>query len=127
MRRKEKNITAREIVSKISWAILIATILIMLTPTLERDTGEKLPEVDIDDFYQKPTGNTAFLHYIQKQGYTVTKNQLPILIEVQKKQVDKSPNDVVEELAKIAHRMTGKNVKVILRTWGGKYIAEYNE
>ncbi|MCD6595029.1 hypothetical protein J7L68_05060 [bacterium] len=127
MRRKEKNITAREIVSKISWAILIATILIMLTPTLERDTGEKLPEVDMDDFYQKPTGNTAFLHYIQKQGYTVTKNQLPILIEVQKKQVDKSPNDVVEELAKIAHRMTGKNVKVILRTWGGKYIAEYNE
>ncbi len=126
MRQKRKRISVKDILSKIFWAILIATILVMLTPTSERDTGEKLPEVNPEEFYQKPKGNEAFLKYLQTQKYIIRKNELPFLIEVYKKQVDRNPNDVVEELAKVAHRMTGKNVKVILRTWGGKYIAEYN-
>ncbi|RKZ34289.1 hypothetical protein DRQ33_02495 [bacterium] len=126
MRKKKKEFSFKDLIRKSAWAFLIATILVLLTPTPDKDTSEKLDDrIDWNSFYSKPKGNEAFLKYLENQGYSITKNQLPLLIEIEKKQVDRNPNDVVKELAEIAHRMTGKSVKVILQTWGGKYIAEY--
>ncbi len=127
MRRKKKHrIKFGAVAGRFMWALLFATALIMLTPTPERDTGAP-PKIEVQENYlATPTKYDRFRNYLKNQGFAITRDQLPLVIEVSKRQVEGNPTDIAEQLAEKGYRITGKKVKVILRTFGGKYIAEYN-
>ncbi|MCD6530907.1 hypothetical protein J7K99_00505 [bacterium] len=127
MPARRKKTAIGDVIKTVLWAFLLATVFVLITPTPERDTGvNETEKTEFTPIYQKPKGNEAFLNYLRNQGYKITRNNLPTVIEVYKKQVNRDPNEVVQELAETAYRMTGKNVKVILQTWGGKYMAEHS-
>ncbi len=127
MNRKKKNkIKIGPAAGKFMWALLFATALVLLTPTPERDAGPPKKIPIHEDYLATPTKYDRFRNYLKNQGFAITNDQLPLVIEVAKKQVEGNPTDIAEQLAKKAYKITGKKVKVILHTFGGKYIAEYN-
>ncbi|MCD6419082.1 hypothetical protein J7M00_09930 [bacterium] len=125
-RRKKHRINIGPAVGRIMWALLFATALILLTPTPERDTGPP-PKIEIkDDFLATPTKYDRFRNYLRNHGFAITRDQLPLLIEVSKRQVEGNPSEIAEKLSQKGYQITDEKIKVILHTFGGKYIAEYN-
>lgn len=107
------------------WAFLFSTALILATPTPERDTGVPQERPQVQSLLPTPRGYKKFIRYLTQNGYQIIRDDLPLFVEVKKRQVEGNPVDVASELARVGYEMTGERVKVILRTWGGKYIGEY--
>ncbi len=109
---------------KLGWAFLLGTFLVLVFPVSEADTGKEPVHVDINKVKQEPPSNERFVKYLKSNGYTIIEDRLPLYIEVSIQQTDKNPNVAVRELADAGCKLTGKSVKVILHTFGGKYIAQ---
>ena len=125
-RKRKKRVNWRGLLNQSLFVLLFATAMVLLTPTPERDTGPPKKVEITDDYLAMPSKQERFIAYIKERGFKIVNNQLPLLIEVSKRQVDGNPSDIANQLAKKGYDITGHKVKVILRTWGGKYIAEYS-
>jgi len=122
--KKPKENKFRPFLKRFAYAFLLATILVLISPTSEKDTGNRPQHIDIDFVSQKPPEYQKFVRYLKSQGYEIIQNNLPLFIEVSIKQTDRNPGDVVKELSRRGCQITGHKVKVILSTFGGKYISE---
>ncbi len=111
---------------KLIAAFVLALILILLTPVPERDEGPPKFDNGIDKYlFQKPKPN-EYLKFLRQSGYTITKNNLPESIEIEKQQVSGHPAKIAMELSKKGYEMLGQKVRVTLKTLGGRYTEEYS-
>ena len=126
MKRKHRKINFGRLLNSFIWAFLFATLLVLLTPTPERDTGPPKGKINFDEFVSVPKTQKALYKYLNENGFTVDKDEFPIVIEVSKKQVEGNPSQVAKDIAQKAYELTGRDVKIILSTFGGKYIAQHS-
>lgn len=128
MRKKaRKERTGFNFWQTLFWTIIVATVLIVITPSAEQDKGISSRGRTPLTLEQKGAAkSTEFIEYLQKNGYSIVQDNFPIFIEVEKKQVDGAPEIVVRQLAEQCYRMTGTPSKIILRTLGRRDIGQYS-
>jgi len=128
MKKKKEKSKVGIWFGKLVWGMLFGTIMVLFSPTPERDEGP--PKVELPSDYglaPSPCGRcTDFTEYLTKNGYEIIEDKLPTVIEVKKNQVGGNPPIIVQQLAKKGYEMMGSEIKVVLNTWGGKYIGEYS-
>jgi hypothetical protein len=124
---KKKRFNLGRLIGKLFTGIVLATIIVILTPSPEEDTGPPKVDINISTYIDKNKKYEEFVAYLTENSYIVKEDKLPLYIQVEKRQVDGSPEDIAKQLSKKGFEITGGKVKVILNTWGGKYIYEYTE